>query len=134
MTPGAAQQVGAGAGALRLWIAILAVTAFLAGLAGGVVLGLQVRPEPVESGPFGDYERLLVERFELSPERERALRVVLEQYQRQVDGLFTRNAEELEPELARLGVRFRSVVRDSVLPPDRREEFDRLGGLSALPN
>jgi hypothetical protein len=113
-------------GNLRVWIALLVVTSFLAGLAGGTLLGLRIGPEPAERGPFADYEGLLQQRFELSPERSRGLHAVLDQYQRQIENLKNRNAAALEPELARLGLTFRTVVRDTVLPPDRREEFQRL--------
>lgn len=111
---------------LRLWILLLVVTSFLAGGAGGVLLGLSMRPPAETPGAFADYEALLVERFDLSEERARGLRVVLDQYQRRVERLKARNDAELEPELAKLGLTFRSVVRDTVLPPDRREEFSRL--------
>lgn len=113
---------------LRLWLVVLVATAFLAGLAGGVWLGLRVRIEPPEPGPFADYEALLVETFDLSPERARGLRGVLDQYQRQIESIKNRNAAALEPELARLGLTFRAVVRDTVLPADRRDEFERMNG------
>lgn len=113
-------------GSLRLWILLLTATSFLAGLAGGVVVGLGVRVPPPERGPFADYEALLVRTFDLSPERARGLHVVLDQYQRQIDNLKNRNARGLEPELARLGLTFRAVVRDTVLPADKRAEFERL--------
>lgn len=119
---------------LRGWIALLAATSFLAGLAGGVILGFELRPEGRASGPFADYEELLVRRFRLSPERSRGLHVVLDQYQRQIESLKDRNAAALEPELVRLGLNFRAVVRDTVLPAAAREEFDRLcaDGLAPL--
>jgi hypothetical protein len=113
-------------GSLRLWLVLLVSTTFLAGLAGGVLVGLRVRVEPAKRGPFADYETLLVQEFDLSSERARGLRGVLDQYQRQIESLKNRNAASLEPELARLGLTFRSVVRDTVLPADRRDDFDRL--------
>lgn len=113
-------------GSLRIWIFVLVTTTFLAGLASGILLGLEIAPEPVARGPFADYAELLEQRFDLSPERTRGLHTVLDQYQRQIENLKNRNAAALEPEFARLGLTFRTVVRDTVLPPDRRDEFQRL--------
>ncbi len=113
-------------GSLRLWIVLLAATSFLAGTAGGVVLGMELANDPPERGSFADYETLLLSEFELSPDRARGLRRVLDQYQRQIENLKNRNAAALEPELARLGLTFRGVVRDTVLPADERQRFERL--------
>jgi len=110
----------------RLWILLLVATSFLAGGAGGVLVGLEIRPPAPAPGAFADYERLMVERFDLSEQRARGLRAVLDQYQRQIDRLKARNAAALEPELSKLGLTFRTVVRDTVLPADRREEFSRM--------
>lgn len=113
-------------GGLKIWILVLVLTTFLAGLAGGVLLGFKIGPESVERGPFADYEEHLRRRFDLSPERMRGLHAVLDQYQRQIENLKNRNAAVLEPELARLGLTYRTLVRDTVLPPSRRAEFEAL--------
>ena len=69
---------------------------------------------------------MLVQEFDLSDERARGLRVVLDQYQRRIERIQARNASALEPELAKLGLTFRSVVRDTVLPASQRDEFSRM--------
>ncbi|MFT5286913.1 MAG: putative membrane protein [Planctomycetota bacterium] len=111
---------------VRFWIVILVLTSFLAGGAGGVLVGLKLSPPAATPGAFADFEQLLVEHFELTGERARGLRVVLDQYQRRIENIKSRNAESLEPELAKLGLTFRGVVRDTVLPADRRDEFTRM--------
>lgn len=116
---------------LRLWIVVLCATTFGAGLAAGAFL--VPRPAPVVVGRasgFEDYARLLAERFELSDKRRELLSVVLEEYRSDLDELRARHAarlaEDMEPELRELGLRYRSIVRDKVLPVAGRDEFDRL--------
>lgn len=121
-------------GPVRLWIAVLVATSFLAGLAAGLLGGLRLAPAPPDRGPFADYETLLVEQFDLSPERQRGLRYLMDEYHRRLERLKTRNIDVLEPELVRLGLTFRGRVRDTVLPPSRRTEFDLLAeGASPFP-
>ncbi len=110
----------------RLWIVILVLTSFLAGGAGGVLLGLELSPPAPVPGAFSDFEQLMVQEFDLSDERAKGLRVVLDQYQRSIDRLKARNDAALEPELAKLGLTFRGVVRDTVLPARQRDEFSRM--------
>ena len=111
---------------VRFWIVVLVLTSFLAGGAGGILVGLKLNPPAATPGAFPDFEQLLVERFELSDARARGLRVVLDQYHRRIESIKSRNASSLEPELAKLGLTFRGVVRDTILPADRREEFTRM--------
>jgi hypothetical protein len=111
---------------LRAWLVILAVTCFLAGLAGGILIGLELQPPPAERGPFADYEELLVERFDLSPRRAELLHKVMNEYHKRIENLKARYVDDLEPDLVRLGLTFRGHVRDDVLPASRRDEFDRL--------
>jgi hypothetical protein len=115
---------------LRLWIAILALSAFGAGLAAGILVGPRLRPSTAEAGPFEHYQRRFAERFELSPERERLLAELLANYHREIQSLqeerLARSMSELEPELSELGLTYRERIRNSVLPPDRRPEYDRL--------
>lgn len=119
---------------LRLWVAILTLTAFLAGLACGPFLA---RPfvGPVRAaaeGPFDEYERQVVATFRLAPERREPLHAVLEQYRRDVESIKDRHLADymsaMEPELAELGRRYRAQIRDRVLPVEARPEFDRLAG------
>jgi uncharacterized membrane protein len=111
---------------LRPWIVVLVLTSFLAGGAAGLLVGLQLTPPAPVPGAFADFENMMVERFDLSDERARGLRAVLDQYQRRIERIQARNASALEPELAKLGLTFRGVVRDTVLPASRRDEFTRM--------
>jgi hypothetical protein len=113
---------------LRLWIVILATVSAAAGFAGGLLLHAALTPQP--KGPFADYERLMDERFELSPERARLFHTVLASYNQEREAVKDRFLAEsmsaMEPELRHVGLKYRDLIRNSVLPPDRREEFDRL--------
>lgn len=113
-------------GSLRLWIVLLAAVSFLAGGASGLVLAAELRPPERDRGAFADYRELLVERFDLSPERERGLRVILDRYQKDIEACRSRQIDLIEEDLARLGLTCRQRIRDYVLPAEQREEFARL--------
>lgn len=111
---------------LRAWILLLVGTVFLVGFASGLLTARRLAPPPAPSGAFVDYRQLLVQEFDLSPERERGLAGILERYRRELDDLSSRHAENLEPELARLGTKYHGLVRDHVLPESQRPRFDEL--------
>jgi hypothetical protein len=113
---------------LRLWIALLALLSFAAGGAAGTLAAAHYfRPAP-ESGPFTQYERELTATFELSPERAALLHVLMEDYRRQIERIQSRQVADslsaMEPELARIGRSYREQIRDKVLPPGKRAQFD----------
>ncbi|MCY3001225.1 MAG: hypothetical protein NTV21_05420 [Planctomycetota bacterium] len=119
----------------RLWIGALAVACFAAGLTAGAFLTesrAEARSEAARGAevPFADYRRAMVERFQLEPERERLFAEVLRTYQQGIDDagarLLREHRPELERELADLGARYQAYIRDHVLPPERRSEFDAL--------
>jgi hypothetical protein len=125
---------------LRLWVSVLALTAFLAGLACGPLIMAWFFPQEraIASGPFADYERMLVREFQLEAERSEPLHAILEQYRRDLESIKDRHMADymsaMESELRDLGRACREEIRDNVLPPDRRAEFDRLVmGLPAKP-
>ena len=109
----------------RLWIVILAVVSFLAGLAGGVLAARHLAPVP-EAGTDSAYVRRFVEHFDLDAARTRDLAFVLEDYAKRVEDLKARHAADLEPELVEAGETCRERIRIYVLPPDRVAEFDRM--------
>lgn len=117
---------------LRLWVAILALTAFLAGLACGPFVSNWVFPDARVSanGPFTDYERLLADTFQLPAERRAPLRAILDQYRRDIESIKDRHMADymssMEPELRELGRTYRALIRDKVLPEPQRAEFNRL--------
>jgi hypothetical protein len=71
-----------------------------------------------------------VQTFKISPEREHLLRELLAAYQREIDGLEQAQLDsgrvELERNLVKLGLTYQDRIRNSVLPPDQRTEYDRL--------
>ena len=113
----------------RAWITLLAGTSFLAGLAAGFLLSALRAEEPAASGDFGGYRQRLVEQFELDPERAELLGVVLVNYEQDLarvrDLQTARSMENMEPELLELGSRYWSLIRERVIPPASRSEFDR---------
>jgi hypothetical protein len=113
---------------LRLWIALLGLVCFGAGTAAGAMVTAANLRTPAASGPFTAYERDLARTFDLSPERVASLHALLAGYERDMDRIQAdRMAETLsaiEPELAARGRWYHEQIRDKVLPPGRREEFD----------
>ena len=113
----------------RAWITLLAGTSFLAGIAAGLLLSALRAEEPAASGDFGGYRQRLVEQFELDPERAELLGVVLVNYEEDLarvrDQQTARSMENMEPELLELGSRYWSLIRERVIPPASRSEFDR---------
>lgn len=123
---------------LRAWIGALTLTAALAGGVAGVLLerhrqGAAGPPE----GPFEAYERHFLASFELSPERAQLFSQILRHYQRDLDGIRQGALEDsmgtLDPELVRLGLRYRDLIRNHVLPEADRGEFDRLAQAAPWP-
>ena len=120
----------------RAWIALLALMSFLVGVAS-TVLHQRLTERPAERGPFSAYADRLVEQFELSPERAHHLRVVLRDYAQEVDRI--RDARQLEfyatleKELRPKGAEYNRIIRDVVLPPEQRPDFDRLVAGEGVP-
>lgn len=113
---------------LRLWILVLSVTCFCAGGAAGALVAARATRPAAEPGAFADYERDVVRAFALSPERARILHTVLASYQREIEQIKDLHLAEtmtaMEPELSERGRWYRDLIRDKVLPPERRPEFD----------
>ena len=128
----------AGQARLRAWICVLTLTAALAGGAAGVLVERQraASARPPE-GAFEAYERQFLASFDLSPERERLFSQVLRHYQRELEGIrqgaFEDSMGTLDPELVRLGLRYRDLIRNHVLPESERGEFDRLAQAAPWP-
>jgi hypothetical protein len=117
---------------LRGWITVMAVACLAAGAGAGVLIGRSMTPPPrVErTGAFPDYQRLMAQTFELSPERREALAAILSSYEKELASIKDRHMADymssIEPELRERGAFYRALVRDQVLPAERRAEFDRL--------
>ncbi len=113
----------------RAWIIILALVCFGAGLASGLTgAELSRKPMPAPSA-FGDFERAFVAEFDLDHEHQLLLVGLLDHYNREIEEIENRyTAEirrEMEPELKRSGLLYRRLLRDRLLPPAQRAEFDR---------
>lgn len=115
---------------LRLWITVLALTAFAAGAGVGVWGTARSLREPPARGTFADYETLLAERFQLSPERRKHLHHLLEAYEKDLQEIQERRAADLlasmEPDLIERGRYYRNLIHDKVLPEHQRAEFRHL--------
>jgi hypothetical protein len=111
---------------VRLWILLLALTSFLAGLAGGLLAGRHFAPADQHRGHFADYAALLIETYDLPDDRARRLRAILDLYYLDLEELKSTHIAQGEPELIRLGETCRQRVRDYVMTDDdRRDAFDR---------
>lgn len=117
----------------RLWILVLAVTAFCAGTAAGVLLSFRRHPLQTPR-PFAAYEARLTETFDLDDERVTNLRYILQDYEDQIEALKDRNIAALDPELVKIGLDHRELIRTWVVPAHHHQQFDLwVGGLPVLP-
>ena len=126
----APRGVARGPSVLHLWILLLAAVSFLCGLAAGRLEAL--RAAEVDRGPFADYRLGLEREFDLAEEplRAEALRELIEEYDRKLNAVKERHLQDywssIEPELSALGAEYGGKIRDTIIPPSRRAEFDRL--------
>ncbi len=108
----------------RTWILIFAVTCFLAGLAGGVVLAAKHFPRE-EQGRFTQYETRMIEYFGLDDEHKRHLRYIIDSYDKEIERLKEHNLRKLADRLKQEGQNRHNLIRDWVIPQNRRTDFDR---------
>jgi hypothetical protein len=113
---------------LRFWVLVLVFTSFAVGLASGTGLAVLFRQPAPDSRPFADYERMLVARFDLPPERARVLRVILASYHQEIEEIKDRHMADytsaMEPELLEKGRKYRSLILSRVIPQSQRSELD----------
>ena len=110
----------------RVWIALLALVCFLAGGAAGLLSADVLLARDRQPVPFASYQDHLESRFELGPARRRGLRMVMSSYHRALEDAKARRAAAMEDELVQLGLTYRALIRNHVLPESRRAEFDRM--------
>jgi hypothetical protein len=114
----------------RLWVAILAVVCFLAGSATGLLYASATRPPASSGGPFDEYKRAFCERFKLDAQRTKLFDDLMRNYHKEIEDVRQRalanSLAEMEPQLVKLGDRYRDVIRDHALPENQRAEFDAL--------
>ncbi len=113
---------------LRLWIALLALTAFGAGASAGLWLAVRLQPE--EPRPFSDYEKLFLQEFELEPARARLFRDLLAAYADDRSAVERKHLaayrSSMEADLRRLGRDYSDLLRNHVLESDDRARFEAL--------
>lgn len=113
----------------RLWIVLLTLVVFLAGLAGGVQLRMHFEPAPA-FGPFGAFETRFVSTFDLDSDQRLDLRYILRGYEDDLNELKDLGLTDREDELVEIGLRCKQRIRKYVLPEEHLEEFDsRVAGL-----
>lgn len=116
----------------RLWVMVLALTTFFAGLAAGVLLSFH---RDREERPMSAYEQRMIEAFDLDEERVRNLRWILRDYQEKIETLKEGNIAALDGELVKIGRNHRELIRTKVVPEHHRQQFDLwVGGLPVLPS
>lgn len=117
-------------GGLRWWLLTLTVICFACGAAAGRLWTLKTDRRAELGGAFPDFAEHLAQRFELSLDRRKYLRVILEEFEHEERRLEERHLQEfrhaIEPELRELSIEFDSYIRDRVIPPARRAEYDRV--------
>lgn len=109
----------------RVWILLLASVSFLGGTAAGLLLGDTFLPAQ-KTVPFAAYQARLGDEFALGPQRRRALRLVMSHYHRALEDAKARQAVAMQDDLVRLGLTYRDLIRNHVLPEARRPDFDQL--------
>jgi uncharacterized membrane protein len=109
----------------RLWIALLAVVSFLAGGAGGMLLGIRMDP-PGEPAPFEAFEARFAEAFDLEPQQRRDLRFILGRYRDDLEGLKERGLADREDELVQIGRTYQQLIRKWVLTEESHDEYDAM--------
>lgn len=118
---------------LRGWIVLLAATSFLAGIAAGVIFGLEVAPAPPDRGPLDEYQARLVRTFHLDRGQQKTLALRIDQYRREIEAVQSKYMPGMEAELVKAGLGCRDYIRDRVLPPAERRRFDALVQTGRLP-
>jgi hypothetical protein len=118
---------------LRFWVCVLALVCFAVGISTGLLLsGGRARASRGPAAPFDEYRVAFSRRFDLDRDRERLFSELLRNYALEIEAARTRllsqNQPALDAELVEIGDRYRGLIRDQVLPPSRREEFDTQAG------
>jgi hypothetical protein len=115
----------------RLWILLLALVSFLAGVAAGLVGSEYAGTEDVPERAFGDFERRFADEFDLDDVSRSFLAELLARYTLEIERIETRYTAEahdqMEPELREAGEKLRIGVHDKLLVSDsQRSRFDHL--------
>ncbi len=109
---------------IRLWVAVLSGTWFLAGLSAGHLLSARTS----DSSPFrAEADRLTAE-FQLDGLHRRGLLQVLDRVERQRSEIRRRHEaatrDAMEPDLRALYRQKDDFIRNKILPPGQRAAYD----------
>ena len=114
----------------RLWIVAASLVWFVAGGVASLLATGYWQPEQPEPSPMEHYTNRMITEFELDGDRARYFRVLMEKYQEEIDQVkadhIAAQAAAIEPRLRELGLRYRSHIKNYVLPEERRAEFEVL--------
>ncbi len=113
---------------VRMWVGVLALTSFLAGVAGGMLFTLKRYPRHAP-GPFAAYRTRLVEEYELSSFDDDRLGQILAAYTEEIERLKARQLQAFDAELVRAGRECSVRIADYVIPEDRKDEFRQACGI-----
>lgn len=110
----------------RLWIVLSAIVSFLAGLAAGVLFARSGEKGPTSG--WAAYAERFADDYDLAPERRSSLRILLDEYASEMANkrraYESRILNQIEPDLRELGARYETYIRDFVLPPGQRAQYD----------
>lgn len=119
----------------RFWIVIASTIWFISGIVVGLSAAGAWKKELPEPSPVEHYTARMISEFGMQPERAELFRQLMDEYQEEIEDVreqhIARQASSMEPELARLGARYTDLIRDRVLSPAQRDQFERLS--SELP-
>lgn len=119
----------------RVWIVILALVSFLAGVAAGLVGSEYARRDVAAQRDLGDFERRFAKAFDLDPEGRRFLAERLASFNAEIESIQLNHEVQqateahtlMEPRLQEAGKMFREDIRDILLVTEvERAKFDRM--------
>ena len=120
---------------IRVWIVLFALVSFVAGTATGHIITERSHQE-ISERQLSDYEQHFAETFQLAPVRVEHLRTVLVQYEREVERIKDEHLllyrSNMDGQLRALSEEYNRYLRDKVLPPQQRAEFDARCSLLTL--
>ena len=112
---------------IRVWIVLFGVVSFVAGTATGHIISERSH-QKLSDRKLVDFERHFIDTFELSNTRAKHLRTILADYEREVERVedehLLRYRSNMDVPLRRLNAEYNGYLRDKVLPPRKRAEFD----------
>lgn len=111
----------------RLWTVVLAAAWFLCGFGAGHLVAARGAETPLAHARYAEE---LCEAFDLENDRRRALMDLLDQrevWRSEIRRLHEeRTLATMEPDLREIDRRVERSIRDIIIPPSKRAQYDRL--------